>query len=101
MTNCVRKSLVAGVIAGVLLIANLPLVVAWLRATGVIGWVHCVQARYLTGTAISVIVVMLFVLPNHHRREPCLRATRCGVCEHRLPSRAKYCPECGSRVEVH
>jgi len=59
-----------------------------------------VKAEYLTGTALTIIVV-LFVLPvpHGHSRERCPKPTQhCRVCDGVLDRPGRYCPACGSRI---
>ena len=90
-----RKLVVAGVIAAVLFLANALLIAMWLDDSGVICWVQSIRSEYLTGTALTVIVVLLFLLGSPVRKA-LLR--RCGVCDHFLLRPVKYCGACGSRI---
>jgi len=84
---------------GVLLIlslANISALVGWLETIGVLALAERVCDRYLTGTAITVIVVVLILLPSGTVVAIC--AQRCRVCDALLLRRGKYCRECGSRV---
>ena len=79
---------------------NIWLVVNWLDEQGVVHGARYVRREYLTGTALTIIVVLLVLLVKPGReaagRSGLIR--RCPVCDHRLLGRAKYCSECGSRV---
>jgi len=100
MTLGTRKLVIAGAVATVILLANFLVLARWLDNIGLVGWARGVRAEYLTGTALTIIVV-LFVLtvPHGHSRERCQRLTRfCQVCEHELTAGGQYCPTCGSRV---
>jgi hypothetical protein len=96
MTLAVRKRIVAGVVLLLLGLANIGVFVSWLEAIDVLAWAQYVCERYLTGTAITVIVALLILLPSGAVVAICVR--RCRVCDALLFRRGKYCAECGSRV---
>lgn len=91
-----RKLLVVGLIAVVLLVANAGAIAGWLWEIGLIPWAQYVRREYVTGTAMTVIVVLLVLLPSRKVWEIYVR--RCPVCDYLLLRRGKYCCECGSRV---
>ena len=91
-----RKLVVVGVIAAVLLLANVGTIVAWLRELGVLPLAEYLRAEYVTGTTIAVIVALLILLPS--RAAWAVAARRCPVCDAVLLRRGSYCGECGSRV---
>lgn len=88
-----KKLVVAGVIAAVLFLANA--LATWLDELGVICWARYIREEYATGTAITVIVVLPFLLGSPARRA---LIRRCGVCDHFLFRTGKYCGACGSRL---
>lgn len=90
-----RKLVIVGVIAAVFLLANTLVIAMWLDDSGVIGWARYIREEYATGTAITVIVVLLFLLGSPVRKA---LIRRCGVCDHFLLRPGKYCGACGSRV---
>lgn len=94
MTLTARKYLIIGFAAAILLLAGAFTVVSWLDNLGLIGWPG-MRDEYLTGTAITIIVVLLVLVgaPAGHRV-----VRRCPVCEHVLMRPARYCPTCGSRI---
>ena len=100
MTLGIRKLVVLVLVAAVFLLANVWLVVNWLETAGAVDFAKHVRKEYLTGTAITIIIVLLILLVKPGReaagRFGLLR--RCPVCDHRLLGRGKYCGECGSRV---
>jgi len=82
MTLGMRKVIVLGLIAGVFLTANALLVASWLAEKGVIDFAKNIRAEYLTGTAITILVVLLILLVNPAKektRASLLR--RCPVCD--------------------
>lgn len=97
-----RKLVVIVVVGVILVFSGLPSIVAWLDRIGIIGWARSVKAEYITGTAITIIVVLLFVLPSENwiRRCQTKRTQRCPVCEASLYRDGRYCPACGSRVTL-
>ena len=90
-----RKLVVVGVIAAVLLLANAFVIATWLDDSGLISWARYVREEYATGTAITVIIVLLFLLGSPVRKA---LIRRCGVCDHFLLRPGRYCGACGSRV---
>ena len=100
MTLGIRKLVVLVLVGAIFLLANVWLVVNWLEKAGAVDFAKHVRKEYVTGTAITIIVVLLILLVKPGReasgRFGLLR--RCPVCDHRLLSRGQYCGECGSRV---
>jgi hypothetical protein len=93
-----RRKLIVLVLAAILfLLANLVFVANRLQEKGVIDWAKYVHREYLTGTAITIIVVLLILLvaPRGGGRS---LFRRCPVCDHTLLGGAKYCSDCGSKV---
>ena len=97
MSLTMRKLIVAGSIVTVLLLANAVLVADWLARLGLVGLAQGVRQEYVTGTAITVIVVMMVLLLGPARSMP-LPVRRCPVCDRELRREGSYCPECGARV---
>jgi hypothetical protein len=95
MTLTIRKAIVLGLVGSILLLGNIVLVTNWLAEHGVVDWARGVRAEYLTGTAVTIIVVLLILLVNP-RAGALVR--RCPVCDHVLRGTGKYCGECGSKV---
>lgn len=96
MSLGIRKVAVLGLVVGVFLLANLWFVVNWLQDQGVIDMARHVRAEYITGTAITIIIVLLILLVRPAGERAWLR--RCPVCDHVLVSRGPYCSDCGSKV---
>jgi hypothetical protein len=95
MTLTIRKAIVLGLIGSILLLGNIVLVANWLAEKGVVNWARYVRAEYLTGTAVTIIVVLLILLVSPKAGA---LVRRCPVCDHVLLSGGKYCGECGSKV---
>lgn len=95
MSLTIRKAIVLGLIGAILLLGNIVLVANWLSEKGVMTWAQYIRAEYLTGTAVTVIVVLLILLVSP---KASALARRCPVCDHVLLSRGKYCGECGSKA---
>ena len=95
-----RKLIVAAGIGLILALAGLPSIVAWLDHIGLIPWARWVRVEYVTGTAMTIIVVLLILLPRDgHPSWPAgMAPSRCPVCEGRLSRAGRYCPTCGSRM---
>jgi len=96
MTLTIRKIIVLGLIGSVLLTGNVLFVANWLADKGVVDWAKNIRAEYLTGTAITIIAVLLILLVSPRRRDGLVR--RCPVCDHVLLTRGDYCSECGSKA---
>ena len=97
MTLGIRKMIVVVLVAALFLVANLMLVTNWLAEKGVIDWANYVHKEYLTGTAITIIVVLLILLVAP-RGEGRRLLRRCNVCDHAVLGRGGYCGDCGSKV---
>ena len=71
MTTIWRKLIIVAVVVGVLGMAGIYEIVNWLARHGIPQMAEGFQERYLTGTAVAVIVAMLVLLrsdgPSHHR----------------------------------
>jgi len=93
MTITMRKLVVLALVAIIFLLANAVVVVEWLREQGVLDVAREIRKEYVTGTAITVIVVLLILLVR-----PGAAGRRCPVCERHLRGGARYCSDCGSRV---
>jgi len=100
MTIKMRLLIVAVPVTSVLLLANFLAFGEWLESIGVIGWARSVNAEYVTGTAITVIVALLVLLPSmpESARRMCAPSARCPVCDESLRPGGRYCPACGSRI---
>jgi len=95
MSLTIRKAIVLGLIGAILLLGNIVLVANWLAEQGVVDWARYIRAEYLTGTAMTIIVVLLIFLVSPKAGA---LVRRCPVCDHVLLGKDKYCGECGSRV---
>ena len=51
-----------GLIGAILLIGNILFVANWLADKGVVDWAKNIRTEYLTGTAITIIAVLLILL---------------------------------------
>jgi hypothetical protein len=95
MSLAIRKAIVLGLIGSILLLGNILLVANWLTEHGVVDWARGIRAEYVTGPAVTIIVVLLILLVSPRAG---VLVRRCPVCDHVLLSRGKYCGECGSKV---
>ena len=84
-------------IGAVLLLGNILFVATWLAEKGVVGWARDLRAEYLTGTAITIIAVLLVLLVSPTAKAGRL-VKRCSVCDHVLVGKGAYCRECGSKL---
>jgi hypothetical protein len=96
MTLTMRKAMVAGSVLILLLLANAIVVADWLARLGLVGLAEGLRAEYVTGTAITIVVVMM-VLMVGPARGLTLPVRRCPVCDRELRREGDYCPECGAR----
>ena len=86
-----------GLVGVVFLLANFILIAGWLQDKGVVDWANGIRKDYLTGTAITIIVVLLVLLVAPRGAGRGL-IRRCPVCDHTLLGGAKYCGDCGHRM---
>mgnify|MGYP001600967450 CR=1 FL=1 len=94
-----KKVVVLAALAVVILLANFWALAGWLDGLGVIACARHVRSEYVTGTAITVIVTLLFLLGGAGAIGKCSQfIRRCPVCDHALLRPGKYCAACGSRV---
>ena len=91
----IRKLIVLVLILGVFAVANIMIIAAWLQDRGVIEMAATFRREFLTGTAITVIAALLFLLVGHRAERPGI-GVRCDVCGHRQLG-GSYCSACGSR----
>ena len=97
MSLAIRKVIVLGLMGSILLLGNIPFVANWLSEKGVVDWAWGIRAEYLTGTAVTIIVVLLILLVSPRATGGGL-VRRCPVCNHVLVGRGRYCGECGSKL---
>ncbi len=97
MSLTIRKVIVLGLIGSILLLGNVLFVANWLAEKGVVDWARGIRAEYVTGTAVTIIVVLLILLVSPRTKSGGL-IRRCPVCDHVLVSRGSYCSECGSKA---
>ena len=97
MTLTIRKTIVLGLIGTVLLIGNILFVANWFAEKGVVDWAKNIRAEYLTGTAITIVAVLLILLVSPKARTRGF-VLRCPVCDHVLLTRGTYCSDCGSKA---
>ena len=81
----------------ILLLGNILFVANWLAERGVVDWARGVRAEYVTGTAVTIILVLLILLVSPRAGARGL-VRRCPVCDHVLLGRGGYCGECGSKT---
>lgn len=95
-----RKLVLIATISLILAVAGLPGIAAALTELGLVGLARNLRAEYLTGTAITVIIALLILLPRHAIVAIRFIATTgtCHVCRRGISRPAKYCPHCGSRT---
>jgi hypothetical protein len=96
----IRKLVVISLIGGIFLLGNIWLVVNWLEDIGAIGCAKYIRKEYLTGTAITIVIVLLILLvkPGRQAGRRFGLTRRCPVCDHGMIGGGQYCGECGSKV---
>ena len=97
MTLGIRKLIVLVLVVALFLVANLIFVANWLQEKGLIDWAKYVHKEYLTGTAITIIGVLLILLVAP-RSEGRRLIRRCPVCDRAAIGRGGYCAQCGSKL---
>jgi hypothetical protein len=99
MSLGIRKIVVIGIIGAIFLAGNVLLIANWLAEKGVPEKANWLRENFLTGTAIAVIVTLLFLLVTPKSNSKSLGFIhRCPVCDHRLIGNPQYCGDCGSKV---
>ena len=100
MTINMRRLIVVAPIATILLVANILNLGEWLDGVGAIGWARTVSMKYITGTAITIIAVLITLLPSGAEKTRRISRPRnhCPVCDEETRPGGQYCPACGSRV---
>lgn len=98
MTLARRKALVVSALLAIILLANFGNFARWLDRVGVIAWAQGLRHEYLTGTALTIIVVLLVLIVPLSRTFIIGRTaqSRCRVCDSVLDRPGRYCPTCGS-----
>jgi len=100
MSLGIRKSIVVLLIGAIFLLGNILIVANWIAETGVAEKANWVKENFLTGTAITIILVLLILLvsPRNSSSKVFGLVRRCPVCDHRLIGRVNYCGDCGGKV---
>ena len=100
MSLGIRKIVIIGLIGAIFLGGNVLLIANWLSEKGVTEKANWVRENFLTGTAVTIIIVLLILLvsPRNSGSKVFGFVRRCPVCDHRLIGRANYCGDCGSKV---
>ena len=96
----IRKIVILILVGSIFLLANVWFVVKWLDEHGVVDGAKNLKSEYLTGTAITITLVLLILLvkPGKEVVSNTGLLRRCPVCDHVLRGKGKYCSECGSKV---
>ncbi len=100
MSVGIRKIIVISLIGIVFLAGNILLVANWLAEKGVEQKANWIREHFLTGTAVTIILVLLILLVNPRNNSSKIFGfvRRCPVCDHRLIGKANYCGDCGSKA---
>ena len=98
MSLTIRKAVVLGLIGSILLLGNILLVANWLAEKGTVDWARNIRSEYLTGTAVTIVVVLLVLLVSPTAGARGL-VRRCPVCDHVLLGRGRYCREFGLAIQ--
>ncbi len=100
MSLGIRKIIVISLIGLVFLAGNILLIANWLAEKGIEEKANWIREHFLTGTAITIVLVLLILLvsPRNSGSRIFGFVRRCPVCDYRLIGRANYCGDCGSKV---
>ncbi len=87
----IRKFVVISLVGGVFLLGNIWLVVNWLEDKGIVDGARYVRKEFITGTTVTIIVVLLILLvkPGREAAGWFGLMRRCPVCDHRLLNHEK------------
>ena len=96
----IRKLVVLLLVGSVFLMANVWIVVHWLEDIGAVEFAKYVKTEFLTGTAITIILVLIFLLvkPGKEAIAGSGIFRRCPVCDVKLEGKGCYCSMCGSKL---
>ncbi len=98
MTIRIRKLMILAVLGIVLLLSHILTISIWLEEAGVIEWARRFRQEFVTGTAITIVLVLLVLVgPGQGAVGSSEWLKRCEVCGRRLLRAGRYCPGCGSR----
>ena len=100
MSLGIRKIMVIAIIASIFLAGNVLLIANWLSEKGVPEKANWVRENFLTGTAVTIIFVLLILLvsPRNNGNKVFGFVRSCPVCDKRLLGSPNYCAACGSKV---
>ena len=101
MSLRLRKWIIIAVVVSIFLLANILVVANWLIDTGVCDWARFASTEFLTGTAITIIITLLFLLVNPKQQANSNRTRlirNCPVCDNILFNSGTYCSDCGSKL---
>ena len=98
----IRKLVVLSLVGGIFLLGNIWLVVNWLDEKGVVDGARYIRREFLTGTAITITVILLILLmkPGREAAGRFGLMQRCPVCDRRVMGNKSYCSDCGSKLEA-
>ena len=97
MSLGIRKIIVIGLITAIFFAGNVVLVANWLSENGISEKANWIRENFLSGTAITVIIALLFLLVGPGRGRA-ISGRHCPVCDKRLSGSPNYCPDCGSKL---
>jgi hypothetical protein len=98
VTLGLRKLVVAGILAGVFVLSNAVAIAHWLRSAGLVDLARWVRGEFITGTAVTVVVVLLWLFVERRHSSISPPTKPCRVCERVIAAGGRYCPHCGSRT---
>jgi membrane-bound acyltransferase YfiQ involved in biofilm formation len=96
----IRKIIVISLIGLVFLAGNILIIANWLVESEIEQKADWIREHFLTGTAITIIFVLLILLvsPKNGSSKVFAFVRKCPVCDHRLIGSPSYCGDCGSKV---
>ena len=93
----VRKRIATCLLIAIVLLANAPPITHSLQRIGVVDAATWFCRHYLTGTALVIIAVLLWLLTDPRDGRAGAPTRCCRTCDHALGVGGRYCPHCGSR----
>ena len=98
MTLGIRKLIVVAAVLGIVLMANALFIAAWFNEAGLVEIAGKIRGEFLTGTAITILIALLFLLVQPRVATGAHAAATCSVCGEKVSPRSSYCADCGSKL---
>jgi hypothetical protein len=85
-------------LVGVFVLSNAVAIAQWLHAAGLVDLARWVRGEFITGTAVTVVVVLLWLFVERRGSSLSIPTKLCRVCQRMIAAGGRYCPHCGSRT---